>query len=174
MKKIFFALLSVLAVSLLGFGLVSHARAEEKVAFVNLQRAINEVEEGKRAKASIQADMDAKKKQLDSMKAGLKKMRDDLEKQKTVLSKEAMEAKAGEIQTKFMELQQKAIQYDQELKQKESASVQKILEALKVQVVALAKQKNYTIVYENSADVILYSAKGSDITGELIQAYNKK
>ena len=149
-------------------------QAQEKIALVNLQRALNEVEEGKKAKATIQADMDVKKKQLESMKAELTKMRGALEKQQVILSKEALQAKANEVQAKFMELQQKALQYDQELKTKEEASVKAILDALKASVIALAKEKKYTLVFENSADVVLYSAGGLDITNELIQIYNKR
>lgn len=162
-----------LLIVVVGVGISSVGLAVEKVAIVDLQKALNEVDEGKKAKAAIQADMDAKKKQLDVMKEEIKKMREDLEKQKAVLAKAALETKANAIQTKFLEFQQKAMQYDQELKQKEVASIQKILDALKLKVVALAKEKQYTIVYENSADIVLYSSTATDITGDLIQAYNK-
>ncbi|MDO8519103.1 MAG: OmpH family outer membrane protein [Deltaproteobacteria bacterium] len=149
------------------------AGAEEKIALVNLQQALNEVEEGKKAKAAIQADMDAKKKELEALKGALTKMKTDLEKQQSVLSKDAIASKSNEIQGKFMELQQKAMQYEQELKTKEEASVKSILNALKVKVGEMAKAKGYTLVFENSADVVLYSS-GVDITSDLISQYNKK
>lgn len=168
-----FIKITVVLVGIMGAMTTSIGFAVEKVAIVDLQKALNEVDEGKKAKAAIQADMDAKKKQLDVMKEEIKKMREDLEKQKAVLAKAALETRANAIQTKFLEFQQKAMQYDQELKQKEVASIQKILDALKLKVVAMAKEKQYTIVYENSADIVLYSSTATDITGDLIQAYNK-
>lgn len=146
--------------------------AEAKIATVSLQRALNEVEEGKRAKAAIQADMDVKKKQLESMKTDLKKMRDDLEKQKAVLAKDALETKANEMQAKFMDLQQKAVQYEEELKKKESESVQKILLSLRTMVQDMSKQGQYTLVFENSSDSILYAQGVPDLTDELIRKYN--
>ncbi|OGQ08012.1 MAG: hypothetical protein A3G32_07625 [Deltaproteobacteria bacterium RIFCSPLOWO2_12_FULL_40_28] len=148
--------------------------ATGKVALVNLQKALNDVEEGKRAKAAIEADMNTKKKQLDSMKTELKTIRDAIEKDKMVLSKEALQTKTNEIQNKFLELQKKAMEYEQELKQKETASVQKILLALKQQVVSLAKQQGYSMVYENSSETVLYSSDAVDITLELIKAYNSR
>ena len=84
------------------------AFAQEKIATVNLQKALNMVEEGKKTMEGIKADAAAKQKQLESMKAELKTMRDDVEKQKMVLSKEVLQQKMNEIQAKFFELQQKA------------------------------------------------------------------
>lgn len=169
-------LCAVFVISIFFFAFSYHLPAigQEKIALVNLQRALNEVDEGKKAKAAIQADMKAKRKQLDSLKEGLKKMRDDLEKKRMVLSKEALDKKASEIQAKFLDLQQKAVKYDQELKQKESESVQKILTALKKMVVDVAKKKGFDIVYENSAETVIYTSKGVDITKDVITAYNKR
>lgn len=156
----------------LAFGSMAHA--EQKIGIVRLQDALNMVEEGKQAKAAIEADMNSKKKQLDSMKTELKAMQDDMSKKASVLSDEAKKAKANEMQTKLLELQQKAVQYEQELKQKENDSVQKILSSLKVLVTDIAKRDGYSMVYENSADVILFSTGINDITPDVIKAYNAK
>lgn len=156
----------------LGGSFEAPAAAQEKIALVSLQRALNEVEEGKRAKTTLKADFDAKQGQLESLKTNLKKMKDDLDKQKMVLSEEALKTKSGEIQTKFMELQQKAMQYEQELKKKEAESADKILNSLRTLVVNLAKKGGYDLVFENSGEAVLYSAKGVDITAELIKSYN--
>lgn len=150
------------------------AFAEQKMAVVSLQRALNEVNEGKKAKATIQAEFNVKKKQLDSMKDEIQKMRDGIEAQKMVLSKEALEAKGLELQNKAMEWQKKLVQYEQELKQKESESVQKILLSLRDMVIAIAKEQKFDIVYENSSENVLYAASATDLTPDLIKKYNAK
>ncbi|MBI2340094.1 MAG: OmpH family outer membrane protein [Deltaproteobacteria bacterium] len=149
-----------------------YATAQEKIALVSFQKALNDVNEGKQVKASLKADFDAKQKQLESMKTELKKMRDDLDKQKMVLSEDALKAKAGELQTKFMDLQNRAAQYENELKTKEAQNADRIISHLRTLAVALAKEKQYDLVVENSADIVVYSAKAEDITGELIRRYN--
>lgn|SRR3990167_4325682 len=156
----------------MGLSSPGHATAQEKIALVSLQKALNDVNEGKQVKATLKADFDAKQKQLESLKAELKKMRDDLDKQKMVLSEDALKAKAGEMQTKFMDLQNKAVQYENELKQKEAQNADRILSHLRNLTVQLAKEKQYDLVVENSADIVIYSAKAEDITGQLIQRYN--
>ena len=108
-----------------------YATAQEKIALVSLQKALNDVNEGKQVKATLKADFDAKQKQLESLKTELKKMRDDLDKQKMVLSEDALKTKAGEMQTKFMDLQNRAVQYENELKKKEAENADRILAHLK-------------------------------------------
>ncbi len=163
-------LISAFALSLSLISIPSFA--EDKIALVSLQRALNEVEEGKKAMATIQGEANAKKRELETLKTNLKKMRDDLEKQKMVLTQDAMQAKAGEIQSKFMELQQKAMQYDQELKKRENESVSRILQRLRDTVIVVAKEKSYDLVFENSAETVIYSTKGVDITPDVIRAFN--
>lgn len=173
MRKVYLIFFSV--VLLAGLIVVSTpVAAQQKVALVSLQSALNQVNQGKRAKATLKADFDSKQKQLESMKGDLKKMRDQLEKQKMVLSENALKTKAGEMQSKFMDLQNKAVQYERELKTKEAESADKILQNLKNVVIEIAKKNSYDIVYENSADVVLYSAQGINITNDVIKAFNKK
>jgi len=60
---------AILPSLLLALALVpAAARAEQKIGYVDLQRALNEVEEGKTAKALLQKDFAEKQKQLDSKK----------------------------------------------------------------------------------------------------------
>ncbi len=169
MKRFFVTL--VVAFSFFGINL---AHAEGKVATVSLQRALNEVEEGKKAKSSLEADFSAKQKEIESLKTELKTMRDNLEKQKMVLSEEALKTKTNEMQTKLMSLQQKASDYEQQLKQKEADSADKILGNLKLTLISLAKKSGYDMVYENSAGMILYAPNAPDITDDLIKTYNSQ
>lgn len=169
MKRLVVAFMAVCASLAVGHADVF---AQEKIAVVSLQRALNEVEEGKRAKASLKSDFDSKQKEIENMKNSLKKMKDDLDKQKMVLSEEALKTKSLEIQNKFMELQQKAATFEQDLKKREIQSTDKILTSLRTKVIALSKAKGYDLVFENSGDTVLYSTKAVDITADLISAYN--
>lgn len=150
------------------------AEDKQKIAVVSMQLALNEVDEGKRAKEKIQEELNAKKKQLESMRVSIQQMKDDFDKKRVVLSKEAQETQAKDLQTKFAEFQQKVVEFDRELSTKESESVQKILVALKKLVIEMAEAKGLDIVYENSAETVLYSKNALDLTQELITTYNKK
>lgn len=150
------------------------ALAQEKIALVSLQMALNEVNEGKRIKTSLQKEYETKKKQIDTMKVELEGLSQDLDKQQMVLSGEALQAKRKELQDKFIDLQNKAAVFEKELKTKESQSAQKILVALRDIVIKLSGEKGYTLVIENSTETVLFSKNAEDITPLVIAEYNKK
>src|SRR5512138_3145242 len=88
------------------------AHAEQKIGVVDLQRALNEVDEGKAAKALLKKDFDEKQKQLDLKKAEFEKLQADFEKQAVVMSEQArkdkgqdLDRRARELQSLFMNLQ---------------------------------------------------------------------
>src|SRR4051812_44361216 len=82
------------------------ARAEQKIAYVDLQRALEETEEGKRAKAKLKSDFEKKQKELDARQEELKKMKADLDKQSNILKPEALQQKQQELQGKLIALQE--------------------------------------------------------------------
>lgn len=149
---------------------VSHA--EGKIALVNLQRALNDVEEGKKIKAQLKKDFEGKNVEIQKMKTDIETASKNLESQKMVLSQDALKTKSQEIQTKFMDLQNKASTYEQELKKKEAESAKKILDKLQLIVGNIAQKEGYTLVLENSANIVLFSKDTKDITTDVISAYN--
>lgn len=167
-------LFSLLAVFSFITFFVPRVWAEDKIALVSLQRALNEVNEGKKAKSALELDYKAKQKEIESLKADLKKMKDEIDAGQGVWKPELKKQKTDELQAKFMTLQQKASDYETALKKQEAESADKILAALKTMVVDVAKKGSYTLLFENSAEFILYSAKGVDITDELIKEYNAR
>lgn len=149
------------------------AQAEQRIAVVDLQRALNSVNEGKKAMSQIEAEANLKKKELEKMEKEMTDMLEKLKKDQMVLSKEAIQTQLQTLQTKQAEYQKKRGEVMQTLSEKEYASAKKIIENLKLVTAEIAKKKNYDIVFENSKDTVLYSANADDITDELIEAYNK-
>lgn len=148
--------------------------AQQKVAMVNLQEALNEVNQGKRAMAAIKSEYEAKKKQIDAMVKKIDEMAQDVQKKVNVLSKDALEAKRVEINQKLFEVKQKKEEYKAEIQKKEQESIQNILSSLRKVVIEMAKKEKYETVYENSASIILYSTNTVDITDQIVKIYNKK
>lgn len=159
-------------IGLMILGVTTKAQAADKIALVSLQRALNEVNDGKKAKEGLKKEYEVKKKQIDDLKTGLEKMSQELESQKMVLSADALGAKKKELQTKLLDLQTKAATFEKELATKESESAKNILTKLRQIVMDLSKKEGYTLVIENTAETVLFSANGEDITPKVISAYN--
>lgn len=148
--------------------------AQEKIALVSLQKALNQVNEGKKIKNTLKKEYETKKKKIDAMKLELENLSKDLEKQQMVLSGEALQAKRKNLQEKFIDLQNKAAIFEKELKTKEAQSAQKILNSLRDIVIRISKKQGYTLVIENSTETVLFSKNAEDITSKVIAAYNKR
>ena len=76
----------VLPLLLLAFALP--AVAEVKFGLVDMQKAIQETADGKKAKKELESDFSKKKKDLEKKQADIKKMGEDLDKKALVLSDE--------------------------------------------------------------------------------------
>jgi len=87
-----------LRIAALGLALAAlPAAAQTKIGYVDLQRALNEVDEGKAAKALLKKDFEEKQRQLDGKKADFEKLRAEFEKQSVVMSDQAKRDKAAEL-----------------------------------------------------------------------------
>lgn len=149
------------------------ARAEQKIGFVDLQRALNEVDEGKAAKALLKKDFDEKQKQLDAKKTEFDKLQADLEKQAVVMSDAAKKEKAGELDRRARELQGLFVQLQKDLSDREREATRGIFDRMGGIVREIAEADGFTIVLEKGAGIV-YAPSSLDLTSELIRKYNAR
>lgn len=142
-----------------------------KIGYVDMNRALNEVNEGKNAKAKLEADGKAKKKKLEIMQAELQKMKEDLDKQSLILSKEALAEKQAKFQQKFVDLQRTTMEFEKEFAEKEANFIKPISEKLQRVIQKIGSKGGYTVIMPRA--MALYALPGSDITNEVISTYNK-
>lgn len=141
-----------------------------KVGFVDLNRALNEVNEGKKAKAQLEADGKAKKAKLEIMQNELKKMKEDLDKQRPVLSADVLKQKEGTLQQKFMELQKMSMDFEKEFADKENNYIKPISDKLQKIVQDIGAKEGYMMIVPR--EMALYSLPGTDLTEKVVSAYN--
>lgn len=144
-----------------------------KIGVVDLNRALNEVNEGKKAKADLEKEFKAKKGELDSIKNEIESLRQTLEKKSAILSAEALKDERENYQRKFIEYQQKAKDYTEKLAMEEGETTSKIIGKLRAVVETIAKKEGYTFVFEKSQGGVVYGPTSADITNDLIKQYNK-
>src|SRR5688572_10195231 len=61
------------------------AQADQKIGYVDVSKALNDVEDGKTAKAKLQSDFTDKQKKLDAMQNDLKAKKDEFDKKATMM-----------------------------------------------------------------------------------------
>lgn len=157
----------------LGSSLSSTAAAEAvKIAVVDLQRAINETEDGRQAKERLKVLFSQRQEGLDKKQKELKALKDQIDKQQNVLSRDALQTKVESYQQKLVELQQVYGEYQRELAAKEGELTQKIIERMERILRRVGQAQGYTLILERSEAGVVWVPGNLDVTDLLIQKYN--
>jgi len=147
------------------------ASAEQKIGYVDLQRALNEVDEGKAAKALLKRDFDEKQKQLDAKKTEFDKLQADFEKQAVVMSDQAKKDKGQDLDRRARELQALFMNLQKDLSERERDATRGIFDKMSQIVREIAEADGFSIVLEKNAGLV-YAPTSLDLTNELIRKYN--
>jgi outer membrane protein len=160
--------LVVMAALLLG---ASSALAEDfKLGYVDMQRALNETDDGKKAKAALKKVFDQKQKELDEQQAALKKDIEDLDKKRTLLPPDQVREKEAELQSRMQKVQQTYLRHQQDLSGKEQEATAKIYERMNKIITKIASSENFSMIVDKSA--LVFAKPHLDLTNELIRRYN--
>ena len=144
--------------------------ADDKIGYVDLQRALNEVEEGATAKKALKKEFDEKQKTLDTKQNELKALKDELDQRGTMMKPEIKQDKLNDLQKRLLETQQLYFQLQQELSKREQEATADIFKKMGVILTAMGEEQNYTMIVEKSA--VIYAKPALDVTNELIRRYN--
>jgi outer membrane protein len=163
------ALTALFVVASLGVSKI--ALAKENLGYVNLQRAILEVDEGKRAKESLKKTFEKKQADLQKKETELKTLKDQLEKS-SQSDDPVTRQKRIEFQNKLLDLQQVFVKEQQELQQLEQKELSAITVKMRKIIDEIGKQGDYTLILEIQDSRLLYAKAHLDLTNEVIRKYN--
>jgi outer membrane protein len=150
----------------------AHAQEALKIGYVDLQRALMETEDGRKARADLKKVFDQKQKELDEQQTNLKSAMEDLEKKRTLLPAEKVRATEAEIQGKLQKVQQTYMRHQQELSGKEQEATGKIFERMQRIIGKIASTENLTMVFDRTQAGLIFAKPHLDLTNEVIRRYN--
>jgi len=145
-----------------------------KIAYVDIQKALNLCEAGKAAKKQITLEVERMRKNFAGKQKELEKLKEDLEKRGLVLSEAAREEKARDFQAKTRDLQRMERDYQEELQRKDRELTESILRKLEVAVKKMGEDGKYTLILERNQGGIIYASDALDLTDELIKIFDQK
>jgi len=154
--------------------LAAPAAAETKIGYVDFQRALNEVEEGKGARASLKRDFDEKQKILDKEKADLERMQGDFEKQAAVMNDDAKRDRIVEIEKRGREAAMKLQQFQKELSEREREVTRGIFDKMVAITREISDAEGFTLVFEKNDSGLVVAPSSLDLTNELVRKYNAR
>ncbi len=153
-------------------GYTGNARAQSRVAIVDMQRAVEGTTEGKSILTNLQGEADRKKKELEQKRDELKKLSEELQKQESVLKPDVAQKRRQELEQKAMQFQDTVMRTEQEFQQKQFKVTQPIQQKVVTAISQIAARERFTLVLR--ADAVVWPQQSElDITNEVIRKANE-
>lgn len=146
--------------------------ADFKIAYVDIQRAVNECNAGKDAKKAITKEVEKFQRQIADKQKELQTMKESLEKQAPMLNTDARANREKEYQNKLREFQRWGEDTQNEINQKRMEMERNISIGLQKVIQKVGADEGYTFILEKNESVVLYISKTIDITDRMIKAHD--
>jgi outer membrane protein len=152
--------------------LSAHA-AEMKIGYVDLNKALNESEEGKKAVKILEDLFKSKQAVLDEKRMELNKLNEELQKQSSILNQDVMKGKQEERDKLGREFQRMVKDAEDEVEKKRADFMDRILKDLTEIIKKTGADEGYTIIFERVQSGIMYIPEKLDLTDKVIKKYNE-
>ena len=164
-----------LIIGVFGFLLAITARAEvapAKVAIIDMQRAIQSVGEGKKARENLQKEWEDKQKKLQADGKKVQEKVEELRKQSMVLDDKTRRQREEAIQGEIMKLRESEMKAQMEFQGRDREVSGPIIQKIRGYVANLSKEKGYTLVIDGNEGNVIFAQNTDDITDEVIKLYD--
>jgi outer membrane protein len=159
--------------ALVCLGLAAPARAAElRIAVVDMQRALNECDAGKRAKDQVKAKFEKSQDDLKRQREDLDRRKEEYERKATVLKEEERRNLEKDLEARSLEFKRKFEDFQRDLKRTDAELTSTIVEDLYGVVRDYGAKNTYSLVLEASSGALLYGDRALDITDEIVKLYN--
>ena len=148
------------------------AAAELRIAVVDMQRALNECDAGRKAKDQVKAKFERSQDQLKRQRDDLDRLKSDYDKKALVLKEEERRNLEKDLESRSLEFKRKYEDFQRDLKRTDAELTSSIVEELYGIVRDYGPKNNYTLVLEASSGALLYADKSVDVTDEIVKLHN--
>ena len=148
------------------------AAADQKFAVVDMQRALNECDAGKRAKDQVKAKFERSQNELKRQREDLDRRKEEYERKASVLKDEERRNLEKDLESRGLEFKRKYEDFQRDLKETDAELTKSIVEELYGLVRDYGEKHGYTLVLEASSGALLYNDKTVDVTDEIVKLHN--
>jgi len=143
-----------------------------RIAVVDLQRAVAETEDGRRALQRLERWTKQQQKRIDAAQEHVKVLKQTYDRQEGVWTPEHRAKKAAELQQEMGSLQTKYVELQRELAQRQARATQPILERMQRILRRIGQADGYALIVERTQAGVVWVPTNRDLTDDLIQRYN--
>ena len=175
MRKVFYTgglLTAFLAVSGCAAGVAN--KVEGKIGVVDPSRVLTDTNTGKKAKEFLSGFSKNRQAVIEMDEKELRRMEEDFGRQASVLSAIAKREREEQFRRRVAEYQQKAGDMNREVQEKQKDVLEGFREKVELIVGKVSKRLGLQVVMEKGkGGPTLYSEAGLDITGQVIDEFNR-
>jgi outer membrane protein len=151
------------------------AKVEGKVGVVDPAKLFAETNAGKKAKDSLAAFSKNRQALIEIEEKELRRMEEDFGRQASVLSPTAKREREEQFRRRMAEYQQKANDLNREVQDKQKDVLDVFRDKIEVIVGKVSKRLRLQVVIDKGkGGPTLYSDEGLDITGQVIEEFNRE
>ena len=148
-------------------------KQQAKIGIVDLNRAVNESAQGKKAQSEMTALVKEKQEALDEKGKAVEKLKSEIEKQGTAMSAAARKNKEDDLERLTREYQRALADSQTEVRKKESEITGNIVKELRKIINDVANEEKYDLVLDKNPALVAFADKGIDITDKVIKKFDE-
>jgi outer membrane protein len=164
-------MMALVLAPMLAFMRAIPARADIRLAYVDVQRALNECEAGKKAKSEMKVHAQALESRLQHEQDEVQGLRDEIEKKGMLMKPDQRQNLQDDYTKKLTDFERNYKDSKDELERKDNEVTSLIVHDIAQVIREIGEKNGYTMVMEKGS--ILWGAPGIDITDQVIQTYNR-
>lgn len=151
---------------------VALAESVQKIGYVDLRRALLEVDTGKKAQEELKNQVAKVQSKLKKQKDEIDNLKDRLEKQWEGMKTEERANLEEDYRKKARTLESDVTESQADLQKREKELTGAIMRDLQQILLQYGQEQDYTVILETNSGTVVYGAKSADVTDALIQRYN--
>ena len=146
----------------------------QRVAFIDVQRVLARSAAGVAAREQLERDKATMQKEMDGKRKELESLRDELDKKGALMTAEARRDKQEVFERKRRDAARMADDFQKELERKEGLLLQKVLQEVSGIIEKMGKERGYYLIVEKRGAGVIYASTEADLTDEVIRAYDRE
>ncbi len=149
------------------------ASAEVKMAYVDLNKALNESDAGKAAVKELEGMIQKRQERITAKRQEIKKIEEEIVKQSSILNDDALKEKRDRHDRLMKEYQRMRKDSEEEIQKKRNEFMEKIIKQISQVVARMGEEEGYAAIFEKAQSGLMYMPSSSDITDKVIERFNK-
>jgi outer membrane protein len=160
----------IIGVMLLAMAVAGTARADVRLAYVDIQRALNDCRAGRQAKTQFRGRVERLQTQLESEQSTVERLKQELETKGPLMQPDQRQNLEDDYSKKLRQFQDDYKNSRDELQQRDNEVTGEIVRDLAMVVRQIGEKDGYTMVMEKGS--LLWAIPSIDITDQVVRAYD--